>query len=97
MAEITSGRTRRMLSVGRLTTAVGGSYLWQAIKRPFQSVSRTEQTLLDALETMGTVKHGEWEQKMALVEVALGEISRLSDKCAKAAKRLRVKVIKKNK
>ena len=48
MAEITSGRTRRMLSVGRLTTAVGGSYLWQAIKRPFQSVSRTEQTLLDA-------------------------------------------------
>ena len=48
MAEITSGRTRRMLSVGRLTTAVGGSYLWQAIKRPFQSVSRTEEALLDA-------------------------------------------------
>ena len=48
MAEITSGRTRRMLSVGRLTTAVGGSYLWQAIKRPFQSVSRTEQALLEA-------------------------------------------------
>ena len=36
-----------MLSVGRLTTAVGGSYLWQAIKRPFQSVSRTEQALLE--------------------------------------------------
>jgi predicted unusual protein kinase regulating ubiquinone biosynthesis (AarF/ABC1/UbiB family) len=47
MADITSGRTRRMLSVGRLTTAVGGSYLWQAVKRPFQSASRTEQALLE--------------------------------------------------
>ena len=46
MAEITSGRTRRMLSVGRLTTAVGGSYLWQVIKRPFQSATRTEEALL---------------------------------------------------
>jgi predicted unusual protein kinase regulating ubiquinone biosynthesis (AarF/ABC1/UbiB family) len=48
MADLTSGRARRMLSVGRLTTAVGGSYLWQAIKRPFQSASRTEQALLEA-------------------------------------------------
>ena len=48
MADITSGRARRILSVGRLTTAVGGSYLWQAIKRPFQSASRTEQALLEA-------------------------------------------------
>ncbi|HYR96185.1 MAG TPA: AarF/ABC1/UbiB kinase family protein [Candidatus Binatus sp.] len=47
MADITSGRTRRMLSVGRLTTTVGGSYLWQALKRPFQSASRTERTLLE--------------------------------------------------
>jgi predicted unusual protein kinase regulating ubiquinone biosynthesis (AarF/ABC1/UbiB family) len=48
MADITSGRTRRMLSVGRLTTAVGSSYLWQALKRPFQSASRAERTLLEA-------------------------------------------------
>lgn len=48
MADITSGRARRMLSVGRLTTAVGGSYLWEALKRPFQSASRTEETLLAA-------------------------------------------------
>src|SRR5215470_18935634 len=47
MAEITSGRTRRMLSVGQLTTAVGGSYLWQVIKRPFQSATRTERALLE--------------------------------------------------
>jgi predicted unusual protein kinase regulating ubiquinone biosynthesis (AarF/ABC1/UbiB family) len=47
MADITSGRARRMLSVGRLTTAVGGSYLWQAVKRPFQSASRTERALLE--------------------------------------------------
>ncbi len=46
--DITSGRARRMLSVGRLTTTVGSSYLWQALKRPFQSTSRTEQTLLEA-------------------------------------------------
>jgi predicted unusual protein kinase regulating ubiquinone biosynthesis (AarF/ABC1/UbiB family) len=48
MADLTSGRTRRMLSVGRLTTSVGGSYLWQALKRPFQSASRTEQARLEA-------------------------------------------------
>ena len=48
MADITSGRARRMLSVGRLTTAVGGSYLWQALKRPFQSASRADQALLEA-------------------------------------------------
>ncbi|TMA47078.1 MAG: AarF/ABC1/UbiB kinase family protein, partial [Deltaproteobacteria bacterium] len=48
MADITSGRTRRLLSVGRLTASVGGSYLWQAIKRPFQSVSHRERALLEA-------------------------------------------------
>lgn len=48
MADITSGRTRRMLSVGRLTGSVGGSYLWQLAKRPFQSASRSEQALLEA-------------------------------------------------
>src|SRR5262249_58961961 len=40
------GCTRRRRAVGRLTTAVGGSYLWQVIKRPFQSATRTEQALL---------------------------------------------------
>jgi predicted unusual protein kinase regulating ubiquinone biosynthesis (AarF/ABC1/UbiB family) len=48
MADITSGRTRRMLSVGRLTTTVGSSYLWQALKRPFQSASRADENLLAA-------------------------------------------------
>jgi predicted unusual protein kinase regulating ubiquinone biosynthesis (AarF/ABC1/UbiB family) len=48
MADITSGRARRMLSVGRLTTSVGGSYLWQVLKRPFQSASRTQAALLEA-------------------------------------------------
>ncbi len=48
MAEITAGRARRMLSVGGLTTTVGGSYLWQALKRPFQSADRQESALLDA-------------------------------------------------
>jgi predicted unusual protein kinase regulating ubiquinone biosynthesis (AarF/ABC1/UbiB family) len=47
MAEITAGRARRMLSVGGLTTAMGGSYLWQAIKRPFQSTERQDAALLD--------------------------------------------------
>jgi predicted unusual protein kinase regulating ubiquinone biosynthesis (AarF/ABC1/UbiB family) len=47
MADITAGRARRMLSVGGLTTSVGSSYLWQALKRPFQSASRQEATLLE--------------------------------------------------
>ncbi len=47
MADITAGRARRMLSVGGLTTSVGGSYLWQALKRPFQTTSRREATLLE--------------------------------------------------
>ena len=37
-----------MLKVGTLTTSVGGSYLWQALKRPFQSQARTDRDLLDA-------------------------------------------------
>ncbi len=48
MADITSGRARRLLSVGGLTSAVGGSYLWQALKRPFQSDERAGEDLLAA-------------------------------------------------
>lgn len=48
MVEITSGRARRLFSVGSLTSAVGGSYLWQALKRPFQSDSRAGEDLLAA-------------------------------------------------
>lgn len=46
MAEITSGRARRLFSVGSLGSTVGGSYLWQALKRPFQSSERADETLL---------------------------------------------------
>jgi predicted unusual protein kinase regulating ubiquinone biosynthesis (AarF/ABC1/UbiB family) len=42
------GRAKRVLKVGSLTTSVGGSYLWQALKRPFQSESETQRNLLDA-------------------------------------------------
>jgi len=45
---LTTGRARRVLKVGTLTTSVGGSYIWQALKRPFQSQARTERGLLDA-------------------------------------------------
>ena len=48
MADITSGRARRLFSVGSLTSAVGGSYLWQALKRPFQSDERAGDDLLAA-------------------------------------------------
>ncbi|MEB2284637.1 MAG: hypothetical protein B6D46_00480 [Polyangiaceae bacterium UTPRO1] len=47
-AALTTGRARRVLKVGSLTTSVGSSYLWQALKRPFQSSERTERDLLDA-------------------------------------------------
>jgi len=44
---LTSGRARRALNVSTLTTSVGGSYLWQALKRPFQSQEQTERDLID--------------------------------------------------
>ena len=46
-AALTTGRARRVLKVGSLTTSVGTSYLWQALKRPFQSSEQTERDLLD--------------------------------------------------
>jgi len=48
MGDLTSGRARRLFSVGSLTSAVGGSYLWQALKRPFQSDERAGEDLLAA-------------------------------------------------
>ena len=45
-SELTKGRARRVLKVGALTTSVGGSYIWHALKRPFQSEARTERELL---------------------------------------------------
>jgi len=36
-----------MLTVGGLTTAVGSSYVWQTLKRPFQSAERRERALLE--------------------------------------------------
>ncbi len=44
---LTKGRTKRALRVGSLTTSVGSSYLWHALKRPFQSTGKKEQELLD--------------------------------------------------
>lgn len=46
-ASLATGRAKRVLKVGTLTTSVGGSYLWQALKRPFQSQAQTERDLLD--------------------------------------------------
>jgi predicted unusual protein kinase regulating ubiquinone biosynthesis (AarF/ABC1/UbiB family) len=45
--DLVQGRAKRALQVGSLTTSVGGSYLWHALKRPFQSVDKREQELLD--------------------------------------------------
>ncbi|MGH7961793.1 MAG: ABC1 kinase family protein, partial [Candidatus Binatia bacterium] len=44
---LTQGRTKRALQVGSLTTSVGSSYLWHALKRPFQSTGKKEQEMLD--------------------------------------------------
>jgi predicted unusual protein kinase regulating ubiquinone biosynthesis (AarF/ABC1/UbiB family) len=46
MSDIKSGRARRGLSVGGLTTTIGGSYLWQLVKRPFQSSDEREEGML---------------------------------------------------
>ncbi len=45
--ELTQGRARRIFKVGGLTTSVGTSYLWQTLKRPFQSTERRERELLE--------------------------------------------------
>jgi predicted unusual protein kinase regulating ubiquinone biosynthesis (AarF/ABC1/UbiB family) len=44
---LTTGRTRRALKVGTLTTQVGGNYLLNAIKRPFQTVDERRKDMLD--------------------------------------------------
>jgi predicted unusual protein kinase regulating ubiquinone biosynthesis (AarF/ABC1/UbiB family) len=44
---ITKGRTKRALQVGSLTTSVGSSYVWHALKRPFQSAKTKDQELFD--------------------------------------------------
>lgn len=44
---ITRGRAKRALQVGSLTTSVGGSYVWHALKRPFQSATAKDQDLFD--------------------------------------------------
>lgn len=45
--KITSGRARRVLKVGELATSVGTSYLWNAIRAPFQSAGEREKALLE--------------------------------------------------
>jgi len=44
---LTTGRTRRALKVGSLTTQVGGSYLLSALKRPFQTRDERQREMLD--------------------------------------------------
>lgn len=45
--EIKTGRIERLVSVGSLSGRVGSSYLWSALKRPFQSAAKHEAGLLD--------------------------------------------------
>lgn len=45
--DITSGRTRRAFRMGSLTTQVGGNYLWNALKRPFQSSETRQDEMLE--------------------------------------------------
>lgn len=45
--QLTQGRARRIFKVGGLTTSIGSSYIWQTLKRPFQSMERREQALLE--------------------------------------------------
>ncbi|MGH7818770.1 MAG: AarF/UbiB family protein, partial [Candidatus Binatia bacterium] len=45
--ELTTGRLGRLMNVGTLSGRVGSSYLWSALKRPFQTEEKREQSLLD--------------------------------------------------
>lgn len=44
---LTTGRARRAMKVGSLTTQVGGNYLLNALKRPFQSGEERAESILD--------------------------------------------------
>jgi predicted unusual protein kinase regulating ubiquinone biosynthesis (AarF/ABC1/UbiB family) len=46
-SSITSGRVRRAMKVGELASQVGSSYLWNQLRRPFQSASARERDLLE--------------------------------------------------
>ena len=45
--ELKTGRVERLVNLGTLTGKVGGSYLWSAMKRPFQTEEKRETALLD--------------------------------------------------
>ncbi|MGH7803455.1 MAG: hypothetical protein ACREQJ_03850, partial [Candidatus Binatia bacterium] len=45
--ELKTGRVERLVNLGTLTGKVGSSYLWSALKRPFQSEDKRESQLLD--------------------------------------------------
>src|SRR5262245_62301059 len=44
---LTRGRAKRVLKVGELATSVGSSYVWEALKSPFRSAGKRQQSLLD--------------------------------------------------
>jgi predicted unusual protein kinase regulating ubiquinone biosynthesis (AarF/ABC1/UbiB family) len=69
-ATLTTGRARRALKVGSLTTSVGSSYLWQALKRPFQSQGQTERDLLDThVRNAARIVEGSTELKGAFMKL----------------------------
>ncbi len=46
-SKLARGRAKRVLKVGTLTTSVGSSYLWQALRRPFLAKDDRAKDLLD--------------------------------------------------
>ena len=46
-APLARGRAKRVFKVGELATSVGSSYVWEALKSPFRSADKREQSLLD--------------------------------------------------
>ena len=46
-APLARGRAKRVFKVGELATSVGSSYIWEALKSPFRSAGKREQSLLD--------------------------------------------------
>ena len=46
-SRLTRGRAKRVFKVGELATSVGSSYVWEALKSPFRSAGKRQQSLLD--------------------------------------------------
>jgi hypothetical protein len=70
----------------------------EAINNPLKLADRAKislETLLDALAPLEGKKHDDWQQTMASLDITLKSISKLSENCSRAIKKIGIRVVKK--